>query len=328
MILLGLLLVAGLAWWWLERQPFNVVLRTTLASDGYNAHGWACGAGPIFAVWRHGTTHTSIDGRIDLAVSSDGRAWTRRTVVPQRDGHDYRDPGLACASDRLILSYTDRLGDEVSYAAMVMHSDDRGQTWSDPQDVSPFSGWSFVEAAPLAMKSSVLLPVYGKNHGDRAERVAVLRSEDGGLSWPESVSLAQDYNETTLVQYDSSVVAFLRNSDTNHPRALGRAVSRDAGRSWTPVTELSFKTYPGRPGAVVFPGKGIILFYRRWPDAATVYRWSQDGGVSWSVEREWDPRTSEYAGGAAHDPKTIDLFWAYDQQSHGAEADFAMLRVP
>ncbi|GIF00421.1 sialidase family protein [Paractinoplanes rishiriensis] len=199
--------------------------------------------GRLLAAYREGAGHVRSDGRICLVDSDDGgRTWTAPRVAV--DGaHDDRDPKLAVLPDgTVLLSYfvidwATRPRHTV-HGTYVRRSDDGGQTWSAAVAVGTMlSGWAASHGAATALPTGdLLLPLYGKRSGDEWERATVVRSTDGGRTWPadtEVVLAAGDgvhFQEPTLTVLDDQVVALIRSTATQ--AYLCR--SADGGRTWSP----------------------------------------------------------------------------------------------
>jgi hypothetical protein len=199
--------------------------------------------GGLLAGYREGAGHVRSDGRICLVDSDDGgRTWSAPRVAV--DGaYDDRDPKLAVLPDgTVLLSYF--VIDWATHPRHTVHgtrvrrSEDGGRTWSDPVVVgTTLSGWAASHGAVAALPTGdLLLPLYGKRAGDEWERATVVRSVDGGRTWPagtEVLLAAGDgvhFQEPTLTVLDDQVVALIRTTATR--AHLCR--STDGGRTWSP----------------------------------------------------------------------------------------------
>ncbi len=210
--------------------------------------------GRLLATYREGADHVRSDGRISLVASDDGgRTWSEPWVAV--DGRfDDRDPKLGRLADgTVLLSYfvidwsTEPL--HTTHGTYVHRSTDGGRTWSDPIEVGTAmidEGGRFQPARPTWAAShggaaelpggDVLLPLYGRLPGTRWQRATVVRSTDGGRTWPagSEVLLAEGdgvhYQEPTLtVLEDGEVVALIRT--TAEVAYLCR--SADGGHTWS-----------------------------------------------------------------------------------------------
>lgn len=195
--------------------------------------------GRLLATYREGTGHISADGRICVVGSDDdGETWGPPRVAV--DGpYDDRDPKLAVLADgTVLLSYF-----VLEWADPPKHSDhgtfvrrstDGGRTWSEPAQVgSPW--WASHGAAVELPGGDLLLPVYNRPPGESRHRAVVVRSTDGGRTWPAGsevvIAAGGDFHfqEPTLTVLDGQVVALIRT--TVEHAYLSR--SRDGGHTWT-----------------------------------------------------------------------------------------------
>lgn len=200
------------------------------------------GGGRLLVTYREGAGHVRSDGRIRLVASEDGgQSWGRPWTAA--DGpYDDRDPKLAVLADgTLLLTYfvldwsTDP---HTNLGVHVRRSADSGRTWSEPFPVATTLGRPASHGAALQVPGGdVLQPVYGKGPGGRWEQAAVVRSTDGGRTWPAGSQVllgARDgihFQEPTLTLVADQVVALIRS--TGGVAWLSR--SRDSGRTWSAV---------------------------------------------------------------------------------------------
>jgi hypothetical protein len=229
-----------------RREGDTVPMRVTVAQaePGLLAHFpdvVRLDDGRLLAAYREGAGHLSPDGRIRVVGSEDGgRTWSPPLTVV--DGpHDDRDPKLARLADgTVLLSYFVidwTTTPHTTLGAVVRRSADGGRTWSDPVPAgTSMTGWSASHGAVAELPGGdLLLPLYGKEAGQTWQRATVVRSADGGRTWPASgeVLLAEadglHFQEPTLTVLGDEVVALIRTT-------AGHAYlcrSADDGRSWT-----------------------------------------------------------------------------------------------
>jgi len=207
--------------------------------------------GRLLAAYREGADHVKSDGRVCVVGSDDGgQTWGRPWVAV--DGpHDDRDPKLAMLADgTVLLSYFvidwSTRPRHTTWGTYVCRSTDGGRTWSEPASVGTSMGgpgepdlqvWSASHGAAAELPGGdVLLPLYGKLPGQAWQQATVVRSTDGGRTWPaggEALVAAADgvhFQEPTLTVLDEQVVALIRT--TAEHAYLSR--STDGGRSWSP----------------------------------------------------------------------------------------------
>lgn len=202
--------------------------------------------GSLLVVARRGIEHVDRHGKIQLIRSEDeGQTWSRPKTIANSRG-DNRDPKISVASSgRVFVSFFTRKDEDsrgsVEEAAYVMHSDDNGLTWSVPRKIETTqSGWAACHGAITEMPDgSLLAPVYQRG------RSLVVRSTDGGLTFPASNELEFDTkgtytNEVTLIRHSSGmVVAWLRAWTDGGKSLVYR--SFDSGYTWQGPEECELR---------------------------------------------------------------------------------------
>lgn len=226
------------------------------ASDGNRAYlptATRTAAGRILVAYREADGHVRDTGRI-LGVHSDddGRTWSAPRPLVDTELDD-RDPMLTTLSNGdLLLQYfrTDWSRSPWRVAGVqVIRSTDGGSSWGEPVEVDSTmvtettQRWGGYLAGHVASHGRIrelpdgdlLSPVYGVHAGDRYHSAAVVRSTDGGLTWPRATEVTlgrspgQAYLEPVLtVLPGGRVTALLR---TEQQAEL--TSSDDGGRTWT-----------------------------------------------------------------------------------------------
>lgn len=262
--------------------------------------------GRILVVFRTAADHIVGQGRIMLVESRDGgRHWSDpRTVVDT--ANDDRDPMLMqTRAGTLLLSFfqTDWWREPRRPKVMgtlVTRSADGGRHWSAPVKVgTALDGPSdlpsgIYESGGAATHGQIvelpggdlLVPIYGTRPDEPRNHSTVVRSTDGGLTWPASnESVIADAD--TLVSFepvpallrDGSLVVLLR---TTGEAYLSR--SDDGGHTWstpeiTDMTAQSADLLVRRDGSVLATyGERSGRFGPRRP---TVGRLVREPGGSW-----------------------------------------------
>jgi len=223
--------------------------------------------GRILVAFRIGGAHTHSVGRI-VAVESadDGATWSEPRVVVDTLIDD-RDPMLTQLSDGdILLSYFRIDWSSTPWEVPgvdVIRSTDGGRSWGEPvkvgstmQQETP-ERWHGFRAGHIATHGQILelpngellAPVYGVFPGDTQHSASIVRSTDGGLTWPaeNEILLGRRYVEPVLTLLAGGQVTALLRTDEGSPgtgspdQADLRAEltrSNDNGRTWTEPEQL------------------------------------------------------------------------------------------
>ena len=206
----------------------------------------------------------------------------------------------------------DRIGRIIMLHAIV--SDDDGQTWSQPRDITSLvtqPGWTAVMSAPgmgIQMRNGRLLsPSYFSRGGpatNERPHSAVIYSDDHGKTWQLGAGAGPATNECQVVELaDGRLMLNMRNNHGKGCRAV--ATSRDGGETWSelshdyaliePRCQASFIRYTSRPGG---HAKNRLLFsnpaHKKKRVNMTV-RLSYDEGKSWAISKVVYPGPSAYS---------------------------------
>ncbi len=224
-------------------RPLN--LSNSPAGDGkgrISEHVWhngsldlAAGAdGAVYAAW------TEYEGALWFSRSGDGgKSFSppRRIAGGDRE-KPARAPSVALGPERAVyLAWT--VGEDNAADIRVARSADGGASFGEPRIVAPSPGYS--DAPKLAIDPGGALHLaYAESSGGpfNPSRIRYTRSTDGGRTFepPREISgpgagfpaLSVDAKGNLYVLWE------LFNDPRGHPRGLALAVSRDAGRSFTP----------------------------------------------------------------------------------------------
>lgn len=256
-----------------------VVARTVAGQLPYFPNAIRLASGRILAVYREGAGHVRSVGRI-LAVASDddGETWTEPWTAVDTLLDD-RDPMLTqLGNGDVLLMYfrIDWSRDpwEVPGVQIVRSTDD-GVTFGEPVAVDSAmrtqtdSRWHRYRAGHICSHGqilelpdgSLLAPIYGVFADDEQHSASVVRSTDGGLTWPASGEVVlgrrpgRFYQEPVLTLLPGGqVVALLRTED-----AAELTRSDDSGLSWTEPEVL--KLWASSADTVTLSDGSVLLAY-------------------------------------------------------------------
>lgn len=292
--------------------------------------------GQLIAVYREGTDHVSQDGRILLSRSRDGGKHWSTPVVAVDTSLDERDPKITQLRDGTVLlnffiSNWDVTPNESGIAEMVVRSTDDARHWSEPVQIGdslhgtdPTSGWRAGHGEILQLPNGDLLaPLYGKRGTKATSDAIVVRSTDGGRTWPVQnetvIAAASDVNfqEPVLTRLPGGqVVSFVRtdigwgyvtrSNDNGHtwsapqkttiPASSHHLLQLPTGAILLTYGDLSKKYTTGRPTV----GRLIVNPWAAW-DAQPSYTHEQllyDSGVNGGpTSDQANPSSAEVAPG-------------------------------
>lgn len=213
--------------------------------------------GRLLVAYRDSVAHIHQDGRILVVESGDnGRTWSAPRVAVDT-AIDDRDPKLMQMRDGTVLMNffrTDWTGYPANPVTLrgtyVVRSGDNGATWGEPVKVGTamdgpssvvvgayYAGHAATHGPIVELADGdLLVPLYGRLPQGGPGPATVVRSTDGGLTWPKQnesfigVGNGFDYQEPNLsLLRDGTVMSILRTS-------LNKAYvswSRDNGASWS-----------------------------------------------------------------------------------------------
>jgi hypothetical protein len=225
--------------------------------------------GDLIVVYYDSPEHASPAGRISIVRSADeGRTWSAPAVAIDTPLDD-RDPSvMQTRSGALLLTFFSpgsSTGVTGAAGVFVARSDDDGRSWSAPVQADTGLDKAATTAKIVELDNGdLLLPVYGAVPG--YARSSVLRSTDGGRTWPRSgevriASAAEvDLVEPVIGNLGSGRLVVLMRAEglDNFTR---ESHSSDGGRSWSePVKTglvamasdlLPLPAAAGRPASMV-----------------------------------------------------------------------------
>lgn len=213
--------------------------------------------GRLLVAYRESVAHINQDGRIMVVSSSDGgRTWSSPTLAVDTSIDD-RDPKLVQLRDGTVLMNFFRTdwtgyppGPATLVGTFVVRSTDGGSSWSAPVKVGTamdgpsdvvvgayYAGHAATHGPIVELPGGdLLVPLYGKLPEGGTGPATVVRSTDGGRTWPkENESLIGraagfDFQEPNLTLLkDGSLIAIIRTS----VNIAYVSWSHDRGRTWT-----------------------------------------------------------------------------------------------
>lgn len=241
-----------------------------------------------------------------------GKSWTAMQVVAEQGGDSLNDPcAVVLDTGRILLRHSrfpkgvharnsdhtvmadPGYGKPTNMRVYLQHSDDDGETWSRPRDVtrlmrredaiaigSPGVGLQLTRGPK---RGRILFPnyeVYRIGENGRTKVISVSLSDDGGKTWQLSGPLSEDLDgfgdEAQMAELsEGGVLLSARHGPDHHSRIV--STSRDSGDSWSTLCIADDLLTP--------PCMASVIRYS-WPSA------EQAGVLLHSLPRTKDSRSN------------------------------------
>ena len=197
------------------------------------------------------------------------------------------DSGAALAADPERLAPWARGGG----ATFVHISEDGGETFPQTIEIAiaPYSGGYGMRGAVELDDGTLVLPL---SDVPNYQRIFVVRSMDGGLSWGAPIPAAEMpgcfFEEPApLLLPSGRILLALRD---NASRSIMTTSSDDGGLSWSPAALTGIDGYPAHLLRLA-DGRLLCTYGFRKPPFAIRAVLSEDAGVSWQATRPISIRT-------------------------------------
>ena len=273
--------------------------------------------GPLIVVAKDGDN--SLNNPLLVEVRPRGRVLLMYQNYPVGTGEKKVVPGLS--------------GPRVC-RTMLTHSDDDGQTWSAPRDITagvkrPTEVTSVASGPGVGIQlrrgehtGRIIAPMNQGPHGKWQVYAAI--SDDGGDTWHFGQTAPQNdrgyANEVQMVELaDGSVMLNARTEGGSRRRKV--AVSNDGGETWSALTDAEALIDPKCMGSIVrhsdpLDGQRSRLLFSNAADERRrtrgTLRLSYDEGKSWPVARVVEPGDFAYSCLATLPDGTIGCLYEGD----------------
>lgn len=325
-----------------EKLEFVDVFTRT--EEGYHTYRI-----PALAVTAEGTLVTIVEGRRDQAhdpgqghidlvykrSTDGGRTWSKLKMLhqpPEGSGASNPTTVLERHTGRLLVffnvwmagrgSRTSQAGERHNQV-WVRHSDDEGQSWSDPRDITAeardVENWRAVVLGPGTGADlgdgRLAVPAYA--HAAEEIRSFAILSDDGGATFHRGQRIGVPSGECQIIRLDDDRLLM----DTRQREGEYRwiLISDDGGRTWSepyPGTQaVPVNTSVVRLPAADDPTRSRLVWSGpRGPGRNNlVIRISEDGGHSFPHERPVAESRAAYSNMALLPEGEIGLVWERGQ---------------
>ena len=272
--------------------------------DGYNTYRIPsliqAADGSLLAFCEGRRKSSSDTGAIDLVMkrsTDQGKTWGDQVVVWQDQDNTCGNPCPVVdqATGRIHLLLTHNLGEDHESAiklnkakstrtVWVCHSDDNGQTWTDPVDITKSANdpkWGWYATGPGVgiqlqhgpHKGRLVIPcdhsypidpsVDKRGYGFGSH---VIFSDDHGKTWQIGGSLRPNMNECQVVEIGDHGELLIDMRSYRGQGCRAQAISKDGGMTWSEITDARELVSPVCQASMIrytWPtagSPGILLF--------------------------------------------------------------------
>lgn len=346
---------------------FTLVFTSTYGQEVFKKNLWEEGQRgyssyriPSLIVTAEGTLLAFAEGRKEHGDSGDidllmrrsfdnGKTWSEPKVIWDDGKNTCGNPTPVIDEEtgRIFLFTTWNLGRDSEHEIIqktsedtrrpfMMYSDDDGETWSKPIELSdcckdPSWGWYAtgpgvgIQIQQGTYKGRLVIPANHsydeadstlfRRYGKYGYGAHVLFSDDHGKTWKMSKPIRPGANESQVVERsDGTLIMNMRSYNEKHSRAV--AISEDGGEIWSAITHDPQLAEPVCQASIFRYGEydGKILFLFSNPATPTerthmTVRTSFDEGKRWEHARLIFEGPSAYSSSTKLPDGNIGLFY-------------------
>jgi hypothetical protein len=246
-------------------------------------------------VWRVGSTHTSIDGAIRGATSTDmGKTWSTSFLLWNGvSGVDFRDPQVSLSRDgtKIYITYFKAVSGNPGAGVFFRYSTDEGVTWSGEVRIEVH--YLAACSAPCVEldNGTLVIPFYGRQVlAESWESCYTAKSINGGTSWQSAVKIvdgvaAGDHRQEPYITMKGQTGVMTYRHGNNSQ--IGVSTTSDNTVNWSGGVAKFAGT--GRPATCWVNDGALACVYRSTANGDALIRSSRDNGSTWSPPRLVEP---------------------------------------
>lgn len=229
----------------------------------------------------------------------------------------------------------------------VTHSDDEGETWSEPRDISATARrpeWRWYGTGPgigiQLAGGRLLIPSYHSEPGTGMYRSHAIFSDDHGATWRLGETVGEHTAECQAVERrDGAVVLNMRGTNKQGFRSV--AISDDGGQTWSepqidrnlpePACQASLLAQPtgkGHDGQDGIPSYWLFCNPPGPTRRNLTLRASRDEGRSWPITKLIDAGPTEYSCLAWLPDGQIGLLYELSRAGQAYRPELHFARIP
>jgi sialidase-1 len=210
--------------------------------------------GTVLAFCEGRKTGSGDHGDVDLVMKRSidgGRIWTSNQLVHEEGGEAPITIGNPCpvmdaTTGTIFLPFT-----RDNKAVFITSSNDDGQTWSAPRDISQATvqpDWDWVATGPGigiqltrgAHRGRLVIPSdHKRNVASKQPEWSshMMFSDDSGATWQIGAPIQSGGNECQVIERKDGSLLVNTRMQGNYEGYRGIATSTDGGATWTPITQ-------------------------------------------------------------------------------------------
>lgn len=282
--------------------------------------------GDLLAICEGRASGGGLTGNVDVILkrsTDDGKTWGPIRVITDQGTDTAGNQGVVVDRETgtiwvaFTISPGERLEKDITEGdpgnatrVFITHSEDHGETWSAPRDLSPdcrLPNWTWYGCGPgtgIQLKTGrLLIPCYrAENPPDVTRRSHVIFSDDHGKTWKLSGDAGEGNGECQIAEKRDGGVYLTARTSGDGPEKRSIVTSQDGGLTWSEklYDEQLYDSHC-EASVLVVPNEDSedplwLYCHPAGPDRIDLtVRISRDEGDSWKFHRLLRKGNSQYS---------------------------------